>query len=163
MNHDLDARRCKRRTIERKLPIQLVPCRYPRSDGRWTKEIESELSLLNELIPGSQGKISICCGKTGDEMILPCLDVTLGLVSTMDAGRDKLNADLAVPTPILEDVGGLIVKTFELGLDTTLVEELDSLLVCVQNNSSLPTPKRLGMDVVDVLTEHDEYIVGTSS
>ena len=60
--------------------------------ARSTEHVESQNSLENEGTPKVHGKIGICGGLSGNEMVLECADCAFSCVSAVDVGRGHLES-----------------------------------------------------------------------
>jgi hypothetical protein len=70
-------------------------------DSRAAQEIERKHGLGNKAIPQVEGKELVHAAETRDEMVFEGSDGAFGGVSTVDAGRRKLEVDVLLAEELL--------------------------------------------------------------
>ena len=110
-----DARWSNRGPIEVKVAIKLGPGRELRVEAGATEQIQGEDSLGDEAIPQVEGKELVHTAETSNEVIFERADGAFGGVSTVDAGRRKLEVDVFRMEKLLQGLSAFIVKALEAG------------------------------------------------
>jgi hypothetical protein len=109
MNDHPGTRNSKWCSIKIEIAEQACVGRELRLATRGTKEVQGEIALWEEIVPSRERKGRICSGQTSDEMVLPCLDGSLGGVTTMLVGRDTLEINIVFAEGFFDVCGAFVV------------------------------------------------------
>ena len=95
--------------------IELCPGRELGVEAGAAQKVQGEDSLRDEEAPKVQGELWIRGTEASNEVVLECLDGSLGSIAAVDVGRGELVGHILLMEILLEDGGALIVKGVELG------------------------------------------------
>jgi hypothetical protein len=108
VDDNLGSRNGERCSIEIEISEEACVGREFGLSTRGTKEVQGEVTLWEEIVPSGEREGRVSRGQTSDEMVLPCLDGSLGGVTTMLVGRVTLKINIMFAEGLF-DVGGAFV------------------------------------------------------
>ena len=114
MCKDANTRRCNGSAIEIKVAVELRLSGQLGVEPRAAKQIESEESLRQELVPEMHGKILVETAEAGNEVIFERPNGPFGGVASMDTRRNKLKIHLLLRHEFFQGGRAFIVEALQL-------------------------------------------------
>ena len=134
--------------------VHCLPGRLGGGTGGWAKQVESYLSLLEEMLGGRHGEVRVRVGQGRDNVVLGRAYASLSLVAAMVSRGNEVRRDVLVSKHSGEGSRDFVVHADGADEDVTLAQEFKA---ATESLSGVFRLASLGRDELDVVHLFDVY------